>query len=139
MASSIVHDLREAHSGRNVEVVIAEGLTAFADLSLIKVALSQLFENAWKFTSKTDNPRIEFGTFEQDGKTVYYMKDNGAGFDQSYAEKLFLSFQRLHSEREFDGTGIGLAIVERVVRRHGGKVWAEGKANEGAAFFFTLG
>jgi light-regulated signal transduction histidine kinase (bacteriophytochrome) len=107
-------------------------------LSLIKIALSQLFENAWKFTSKTANPRVEFGTFEKDGTTVYYVRDNGAGFDQSFAEKIFLPFQRLHSEEEFEGTGIGLAVVERVIRRHGGKIWAEGKTNEGAAFFFTL-
>jgi len=138
MASTIAYDLRVADSSRNVEIVIAEGLTAFADLSLIKIALSQLFENAWKFTSKTANPRVEFGTFEKDGTTVYYVRDNGAGFDQSFAEKLFLPFQRLHSEEEFEGTGIGLAVVERVIRRHGGKIWAEGKTNEGAAFFFTL-
>jgi light-regulated signal transduction histidine kinase (bacteriophytochrome) len=138
VASTIAHDLREAESNRSVEVVIAEGLTAFADLSLIKVALSQLFENAWKFISTTDNPRIEFGTSEQDGKTVYYMKDNGAGFDQSFAERLFLPFQRLHSEQEFDGTGIGLAIVERVIRRHGGKIWAEGEPGKGSMFYFTL-
>jgi light-regulated signal transduction histidine kinase (bacteriophytochrome) len=138
VASKIAFELRETDSTRSIEVVIAEGLTAFADLSLTKIALSQLFENAWKFTSKTDNPRVEFGSIERDGKTVYYMKDNGAGFDQGFAEKLFLPFQRLHTEQEFEGTGIGLAIAERVIRRHGGKIWAEGKTNEGAAFFFTL-
>jgi PAS domain S-box-containing protein len=138
VASTIAHDLREAGSNRSVEVVIAEGLTAFADLSLLKVALSQLFENAWKFTSKTDNPRIEFGAIERDGKTVYSVRENGAGFDQSFAEKLFFPFQRLHSEEEFDGTGIGLAIVERVIRRHGGTIWAEGEPGKGATFYFTL-
>jgi light-regulated signal transduction histidine kinase (bacteriophytochrome) len=138
IASTIANDLREAHSSRSVEVVIAEGLTAYAAPGLLKVALSQLFENAWKFTLKTDNPRIEFGSIEQDGKTVYYVKDNGAGFDPNFSGKLFLPFRRLHSEQEFEGTGIGLAIVKRVVRRHGGKIWSEGKTNEGAAFFFTL-
>jgi len=138
IATSVVKGLREAHPDRGVVVDIQEGMTAFADKKLIFVALSNLLGNAWKFTSKTENARIEFGTLERDGKTVYMVKDNGAGFDHSYSAKLFLPFQRLHSEREFEGTGIGLAIVERVVRRHGGKIWAEGKTNEGAAFFFTL-
>ena len=138
IAGSIVKELREAHPDRPVTVDIQEGLAAFADAQLIKVALSNLLGNAWKFTSKIENPRIEFRTFEQDGKTVYSVKDNGVGFDQTLAKRLFLPFQRLHAEDEFAGTGIGLATVEWVIRRHGGKVWAEGKTNEGAAFFFTL-
>ena len=117
---------------------IKQGIAAYADPGLIKVALSNLLGNALKFTSKTVNPCIEFGTFDRDGKTVYYVKDNGAGFDQSSAERMFLPFHRMHTEQEFEGTGIGLAIVERVIRHHGGKIWAEGKTNEGAAFFFTL-
>jgi light-regulated signal transduction histidine kinase (bacteriophytochrome) len=107
---------------------------------LIKVALSNLLGNAWKFASKRENARIEFGAFEQDGKAVhyvYYVKDNGAGYDQKFSSRLFLPFQRLHSEYEFEGTGIG-ATVERAVRRHGGKIWTEGKPGEGAAFFFML-
>ncbi len=138
LAAKIAYELREVNSGRSVEFVITEGLIASVDFSLIRVALSQLFENAWKFTSKIENARIEFGTFEQEGKTVYYVKDNGAGFDKTSVERIFLPFQRLHTEQEFEGTGIGLATVERVIHRHGGKVWAEGKTNEGAAFFFTL-
>ena len=138
IATSVVKELREAHPDRDVAVDIQEGMTAFADKKLIFIALSNVLGNAWKFTSKTENARIEFGTIERDGKTVYMVKDNGAGFDHSYSAKLFLPFQRLHSEQEFEGTGIGLAIVERVIRRHGGKIWAEGKTNEGAAFFFTL-
>jgi signal transduction histidine kinase/HAMP domain-containing protein len=122
----------------NVSVEIKEGMLAFADARLIQVALSNLLGNAWKFTSRTANPKIECGASEQQGKTVYYVKDNGAGFDQRFTERMFLPFHRLHTEQEFEGTGIGLAIVERVIRRHGGKIWAEGKKNEGATFFFTL-
>jgi signal transduction histidine kinase len=138
MAASIMTELREAQPDRGVAVVIKDGITAFADAKLIEVALANLLGNAWKFTSKKENARIEFGTIERDGKTVYYVKDNGAGFDQSLSEKLFLPFQRLHTEQEFEGTGIGLASVERVILWHGGKIWAEGKANEGAAFYFML-
>ncbi len=137
-ARSIIAELRGNQPDRRVSIDIKEGITACADPGLIEVALSNLLRNAWKFTSKTDNARIEFGTFEREGKSVYYVKDNGAGFDQKFAERLFLPFQRLHSEQEFEGIGIGLATVERVVRRHGGKIWAEGKTNEGAAFFFNL-
>ncbi|HEY6019736.1 MAG TPA: ATP-binding protein [Candidatus Paceibacterota bacterium] len=131
----------DERSGEKVKVDnfdIQEGVKAFADAKLIEVALTNLLGNAWKFTAKAEEARIEFGTLERDGKTVYYVKDNGAGFDQNFSDKLFLPFQRLHAEREFEGTGIGLAIVERVIHRHGGKVWAEGKSNEGASFFFTL-
>jgi signal transduction histidine kinase/methyl-accepting chemotaxis protein len=150
VASSIVFDLRQANPGRNIEVVIAEGLAASADLNLLKVALSNLFENAWKFTSKTADARIEFGQLDcglrnadcgvksEIEKTVYYVKDNGAGFDPTYADRMFWPFHRLHTDQEFEGTGIGLAIVERVVRRHGGKVWAEGEPGKGATFYFTL-
>src|SRR5208283_755269 len=138
-ASSIVAGLREADPGKSVEVIIQEGLAAFADPGLTEVALSNLLGNAWKFTSKTDKARIEFGAFEQDGKNVYYVRDNGSGFDPQYATKMFLPFHRLHSGDEFEGTGIGLSIVERIIRRHGGKVWAEGKVGKGATVYFTLG
>ena len=138
IAASVVKDLREAQPDRSAVVDIQEDIKAFADPKLIEVALSNLLGNAWKFTSKTEKARIEFGTLERDGTTVYYVKDNGAGFNQSFSDNLFLPFQRLHTERDFEGTGIGLATVERVIRRHGGRIWAEGKANEGATFFFTL-
>ena len=138
LASAVMSILREADPARNVEVVIAEGLRAVVDPNLMNVAFTNLLSNAWKFTSKIDNARIEFGAVEKDTKTVYFVKDNGSGFDPAYSEKMFMPFQRFHSEEEFEGTGIGLAIVERVIRRHGGKIWAEGKTNEGAAFFFTL-
>ena len=138
-ASSIVAGLQEVNPGRSVEIIIQEGLATFADPGLTEVALSNLLGNAWKFTSKTDNARIEFGGFEQDGKTVYYVRDNGPGFDSQYATKMFLPFHRLHSGNEFEGTGIGLSIIERIIRSHGGKVWAEGGVGKGATVYFTLG
>jgi light-regulated signal transduction histidine kinase (bacteriophytochrome) len=138
MASAVAAELRESDPGRKVEVDITGGLTAFADPRLIEIVLSNLLGNAWKFTSKTGNAGIAVGTLEQDGKTVFFVKDNGAGFNPQYREKMFWPFQRLHTEREFEGTGIGLAIVERIVRRHGGRVWAEGETGKGATVYFTL-
>jgi light-regulated signal transduction histidine kinase (bacteriophytochrome) len=138
VALAIVSELREAGAGRSVEVEMKEGLTAFADPVLMEVVLSNIIGNAWKFTSKTANARIEFGAIEQGGKTVYYIRDNGAGFDPEHREKMFMPFHRLHLDEEFEGTGIGLAISERIIRRHGGKTWAEGSAGKGATIFFTL-
>jgi PAS domain S-box-containing protein len=138
IARSAVAELRAADPDRRVAVDIKEGMVASVDRGMMQVALSNLLSNAWKFTSKKTNARIEFGALEREGKTVYYVKDNGVGFDQHFAERVFLPFHRLHTEQEFEGTGIGLAIVERVIRRHGGRIWAEGKLNEGAAFFFTV-
>jgi light-regulated signal transduction histidine kinase (bacteriophytochrome) len=109
-----------------------------ADRRLVRVVLENLLGNAWKFTSKTPQPRIIFGTEIQQGEPVFFIRDNGAGFDMYYAAKLFQAFQRLHSEAEFPGTGIGLATVYRVIDRHGGRIWAEGEAGIGATFFFTL-
>ncbi len=145
---TIATNLRETDPGRNLEVVVAEGLRASVDPNLIRVALMNLVENAWKFTSKTANARIEFGSIDCGlrnaecgikSEIVYFVRDNGAGFDQTYANKMFLPFQRLHTEQEFEGTGIGLAIVERIIRRHGGTIWAEGEVGKGATVFFTLG
>jgi light-regulated signal transduction histidine kinase (bacteriophytochrome) len=108
------------------------------DENLMKVALQNLLENAWKFTSKKDVTRIEVGVKSKDNQTVYYVKDNGAGFDMNYAKKLFTPFQRLHKETDFPGTGIGLSTVQRIIHRHLGKIWAEGTPGEGAEFCFTL-
>jgi PAS domain S-box-containing protein len=138
-ASKVAEELRETDPGRHVEVVIQEGMTASVDPRLIELVLSNLLSNAWKFTAKTEKARIEFGGFERDGKNVYYVRDNGAGFEMKFADKMFWPFHRLHSEQEFEGTGIGLTIVERIIRRHGGKVWAESEVGKGAVFFFTLG
>jgi PAS domain S-box-containing protein len=156
-ASKAVEQLREMNHDRNVEVIVQEGLTASADPRLIELALSNLLGNAWKFTSKREKARIEFGAVDgrlriadpgshetmteqlKQGKTVYFVRDNGAGFDPAYTEKMFWPFHRLHTEQEFEGTGIGLTIVERVIRRHGGKAWAEGAVGKGATVYFTLG
>jgi PAS domain S-box-containing protein len=138
-ALKAVEQLREMHHGRNVEVIVREGLTAYADPRLIELALSNLLGNAWKFTSKKEKALIEFASMEKDHKIVYYVRDNGAGFDPAHAEKMFWPFHRLHSEQEFEGTGIGLTIVERVIQRHGGRVWAEGEIGKGATVYFTLG
>jgi light-regulated signal transduction histidine kinase (bacteriophytochrome) len=100
--------------------------------------LANLLDNAWKFTSKQATSRIEFGEMHTRSKQVFYVRDNGAGFDMTYADKLFDPFQRLHSQAEFTGTGIGLATVQRVVNRHGGQIWAEGEVGKGASFYFTL-
>jgi light-regulated signal transduction histidine kinase (bacteriophytochrome) len=138
IVSELAVELRNACPERQVSLDIEEGLCAKADPRLIRLALANLLNNAWKFTLKTDAPRIAFGLLKKDGMNAYFLRDNGAGFDHNYADKLFLPFHRLHSEQEFEGSGIGLAIVERVVRRHGGRVWAEGRLNEGAVFYFTL-
>ena len=104
----------------------------------MRVVLQNLLDNAWKFTGKRTDARIEVGSVHQDGRPAYFVRDNGAGFDMTYVGKLFGAFQRLHGAQEFDGTGIGLATVQRVIRRHGGRVWAEGAVGGGAAFYFTL-
>jgi signal transduction histidine kinase len=139
LAAGIVEDLRMAEPGRRVEFVAEENVTAWGDVSLLKVALENLLGNAWKFTSRKEGARIEFGVAEEGGRPVYFVRDDGAGFDQAYADKLFGAFQRLHGQEEFEGTGIGLATVARIVHRHGGRVWAEGEVGEGATFYFTLG
>ena len=138
IARSVAEQLARSHPGRKVEFRIAEGVKAEGDPHLLRVALENLLGNAWKFTGKTPAARVEFGVTEADGAPAYFVRDNGAGFDMAYAGKLFGAFQRLHDAREFEGTGIGLATVQRVVRRHGGRVWAEGAPGLGATFYFTL-
>ena len=123
---------------RKVSLQIQKGLTAHADSRLLHILLDNLLGNAWKFTAKSEGARIEFGTELHDGCEAFFVRDNGAGFDMAYAGKLFKPFQRLHSEDEFAGTGIGLATVRRIVERHGGQVWAQGTPGRGACFFFTL-
>jgi PAS domain S-box-containing protein len=138
LAEKIAAELRESRPDRAVDWIIAPGVTADGDARLLEVALRNLLENAWKFTSKHPSARIEFGVFERDGQPVYFVRDDGAGFDNAFAGKLFGVFQRLHRYEEFEGTGVGLAMVQRIIRRHGGSVWAEGAVERGAAFYFTL-
>jgi signal transduction histidine kinase len=138
MAASVLKALAESNPGRSVEVSIAEKCQVNADRGLMQIVLQNLLRNAWKFTGRCESPRIEFGC-KQPGKVViFYVRDNGAGFDQRLADRLFQPFQRLHAASDFPGTGIGLATVRRIVRRHGGEVWAEGEIDHGAIFYFTL-
>lgn len=130
--------LERAQPERSVDVMIEEGLTCEGDPRLLAVVLDNLLGNAWKFTGKREDARIEFGATRKDRNTVYFVRDNGAGFDMAFANKLFGVFQRLHAAADFEGTGVGLATVQRVVSRHEGRVWAEGAVNRGATFFFTL-
>lgn len=138
MATTIAGELRGSAPQRQVEFIIAGDLTARGDEGLLQIVLQQLLENAWKFTGKRPAARIEFGRTLVEGCPAFYVRDNGAGFDMRYAAKLFGAFQRLHSLQEFPGTGIGLTTVERIIRRHGGRVWAEGAVDQGATFYFAL-
>lgn len=138
IATSIADSLSEAAPERDAAFVIQPNMMVTGDKNLMKVALQNLMENAWKFTSKQPETRIEVGTEQISGETVYFVRDNGAGFDMSYAKKLFAPFQRLHKESDFPGTGIGLSTVQRIIHRHLGKIWAEGDINNGAVFYFTL-
>jgi light-regulated signal transduction histidine kinase (bacteriophytochrome) len=119
-----------------VSIVVKEGLSAYVDPPLARALFENLIGNAWKFTGHVAAPRIEFGTSAS--HAALFVRDNGAGFDMAHANKLFAPFQRLHTVSEFAGTGIGLATVQRVVHRHGGRIWAEGRVGEGATFYFTL-
>jgi PAS domain S-box-containing protein len=138
MAEEILAELRAAGPARRVEAVIGQDIRPRGDARLLHVLMVNLLGNAWKFTGRTAQPRIEFGMARRDGREEYFVRDNGAGFDMQYAGKLFGAFQRLHSEREFPGTGVGLATVARIVHRHGGRIWAEGEPGRGATFHFTL-
>ncbi|MHA2072167.1 MAG: PAS domain S-box protein, partial [Candidatus Thorarchaeota archaeon] len=139
MAEEVVKDLREGDPESTRKIIIEEGLRNRCDRRLMRAALQNLLSNAWKFTSSVDEPTIEFGSVDVEGETVYYVRDNGAGFEMEFAEKLFKPFQRLHRADEFEGSGIGLATVERAISRHGGRIWAEGETGKGATFFFSLG
>jgi PAS domain S-box-containing protein len=139
MAREIAAELQEREPGRDVEFVVSERLIARGDAELLRVVLENLFGNAWKFTAKHPQARIEFGRLNQRGKLVYFVRDDGVGFDMAYVEKIFKAFQRLYPSNEFEGSGIGLATVERIITRHGGEVWAEGEVGKGASFYFTLG
>jgi PAS domain S-box-containing protein len=138
LAEGIMARLRDREPGRRVEFQLTKGLTVRGDRQLLETMLVNLLDNAWKFTSLREVAKIEFGSYRQDGREVFYVRDNGAGFNMNYSTKLFGAFQRLHKQNEYPGTGIGLATVQRIIHRHGGAIWTEAKPEEGATFFFTL-
>jgi len=137
LAESVIQHIRETDGRENVDITIAPDLTTWGDRNLLNIVLDNLLGNAWKYTKLTRDARIEFGSMKQNGQTVFYVKDNGAGFDMAYADKLFTPFQRLHGH-DFEGSGIGLATVQRIVHRHAGRVWADSKVGQGAVFYFSL-
>jgi PAS domain S-box-containing protein len=138
MAETIAGEMVRAEPARQVQFVIEPHMIVYADANLLRIMLENLIGNAWKFTSKHPQARIEVGTTQQDGQKAYFVRDDGAGFDMTYANNLFGAFRRLHTNAEFEGTGVGLATVQRIIHRHGGRVWAEGHVEKGAVFFFTL-
>jgi len=138
IARAVTSELERQSPDRVVTTTVADGLTATGDARLLRNALENLIGNAWKFSANTAQPRVEVGSTTADGAVAFFVRDNGAGFDDAHASRLFAPFQRLHSEKEFAGTGIGLATVQRIMRRHGGRVWAEGVVDRGATIYFTL-
>jgi PAS domain S-box-containing protein len=138
LAESVAGEIRATHPERPVDFKIMPGLESYGDINLLRIALTYLLDNAFKFTARCRNAKIEFGIKLIDGNRFYFVKDNGAGFEMSYADKLFKAFQRLHNSEEFPGTGIGLATVQRIIHRHGGKIMAEGQVGKGATFYFSL-
>lgn len=139
LARAVVEDLRQAQPGRKVTTKITDGLIVYADIALLRIALENLLNNAWKFTGRTTCANVEVGMTGSNGGRVYFVRDNGAGFDMGSAGRLFGAFERMHSVVEFPGTGIGLTTVQRIVRRHGGQIRAESARGRGAAFYFDLG
>ena len=138
LAQNVAAQLQKAQPERRAEIVIAAGMVVDGDARLLRVALENLLGNAWKFTGKCAEPLVEVGVMSGSDH-AFFVRDNGAGFDMAYASKLFGAFQRLHSTDEFEGTGIGLATVQRIINRHGGRIWASGEVDRGATFYFTLG
>jgi light-regulated signal transduction histidine kinase (bacteriophytochrome) len=138
LAQDVTAGLKKMEPERQVEFVISADLMVKGDERLLKIVLENLLGNAWKFTGNNPKAKIELGVTQVDGRSAYFVRDNGAGFDMAYASKLFGAFQRLHSPSEFSGNGIGLATVQRIIHRHGGQVWAEGAVGQGATFYFTL-
>jgi len=138
LARELADELRSQDPGRTTDFVLADRLVVEGDSTLMRLVLQNLMGNAWKFSAKVAQPRVEFGARDENGKTVYLVRDNGAGFDMRFADKMFGLFQRFHSSNEFPGTGVGLATVQRIVRKHGGRIWADSQPGQGATFFFTL-
>jgi signal transduction histidine kinase/ferredoxin len=138
IARATADELGKTQPGREADFVIAAGMTVTGDPAMLRAMMENLLGNAWKFTAKRETARIEFGVTQREGRIVYFVRDNGAGFDMSHAKNMFAAFQRLHPSTEFPGIGIGLATVQRIIHRHGGSIWAEGEVDKGATFYFTL-
>ena len=138
LATLVFREIQAGDPQREVKWIAQAGVTAEVDPRLMRVAFENLIGNAWKFTARKPDATVTFGSSPQNGKTVYFLRDNGAGFDMAYVDRLFTAFQRLHGERDFKGSGIGLATVSRIIRRHHGSIWAEGEPGKGATFYFTL-
>ena len=138
LAQEIAENLQESDKQRNIEFVIDQELYAAGDISLLRIMLENLLGNAWKYTARVEHAVVEFGMRREGDEQIFFLRDNGAGFDMAYADKLFAVFGRLHQDDEFEGSGVGLATVERIIRRHGGRIWAESEPGKGAVFFFTL-
>jgi light-regulated signal transduction histidine kinase (bacteriophytochrome) len=138
LAASVARELEENAPLRKAKFVISKGVTAKGDAEMLRIVLENLFSNAWRFTEKNPAAKIEFGTTRLKGQTVYFVRDDGIGFDMAYAHKLFLPFHRLHPRKSFPGVGIGLTTVKRIIERHSGHIWAESAVGKGATFYFTL-
>jgi light-regulated signal transduction histidine kinase (bacteriophytochrome) len=138
LAGEVMCQLIDNEPTRDIDITIKDTPRVMGDATLLQAVLENLFSNTWKFTKNTNNPCIEFGCLQKDGEDVYYVRDNGIGFDMKYSNKLFGTFNRLHKQEDYEGTGIGLATVKRIIKRHGGKVWADSKVGNGATFYFTL-
>jgi signal transduction histidine kinase len=138
LAEETAEELQQQYPRHDVKLIIEPKMIVHGDPPLIRVALNNLLENAWKFTQKSKSPKIEIGTIRRKERPIFFVRDNGPGFNMDYRDKLFQPFQRLHSDREFSGTGIGLATVDRIIRRHGGSIWGESPPGQGAVFYFTL-
>ncbi|SCA55842.1 putative Histidine kinase [Candidatus Terasakiella magnetica] len=138
LADEIITELRQNEPERDISVHISPNLKAYGDQRLVRIMLENLLGNAWKYTQLNDEPSLFLGLTDKNGQETFYIQDNGAGFDMNYADKLFTPFQRLHSSKEFDGTGVGLATVQRIIHRHGGEIWADALVGKGATFYFTL-
>ncbi|VVB60292.1 Methanogenesis regulatory histidine kinase FilI [uncultured archaeon] len=139
IASTVIEDLKKTDPKRKVTFITEKKLITEGDANLLQILLENLFGNAWKFTKKCKQAEIEFGKTKHDQETVFFIRDNGAGFNMKYVDKLFIPFQRLHDNTDYQGTGIGLSIVSRIIHRHGGRIWADAEENKGATFYFTLG
>jgi light-regulated signal transduction histidine kinase (bacteriophytochrome) len=138
MATEISQDLRAKQPERVVEFSITPGMMADADVEMAYILLKNLLENAFKFTSKLPSAQIEFGVTEENSQPVFFVRDDGVGFDMAYQEQLFQPFQRLHGQHEFEGLGLGLATAQRIIQRHHGRIWGEGALEEGATFYFVI-